>query len=201
MEDNMLDWETRYCAGDTPWDKGAPAPALEEVHKGGGFPEGATILVPGCGYGRDVVWLAKKACRVIGLDVSAEAVRGAQERAGKSEVVKGAEFVIGNLFDEGWTGGRRFDVIWEHTCFCAISPKQRDAYVEAVYRLLKPGGVLVGLFFAFGDDQDGPPFKADVETLHRYFKKCFTLEWERRPERFFPTREGQELLMCWKKEG
>ena len=58
----------------------------------------------------------------------------------------------------------------------------------------------LGAFFAFGDDEKGPPFKTNIDTLHRHFEKYFTLEWERRPKRFFPTREGQEWLMCWSRK-
>ncbi|WP_353617220.1 hypothetical protein [Synechococcus sp. FACHB-909] len=37
--------------------------------------------------------------------------------------------------------------IVEHTCFCAIDPGRRDAYIATVCRLLAPGGWLLGLFW------------------------------------------------------
>ncbi|MCP5537336.1 MAG: methyltransferase domain-containing protein [Akkermansiaceae bacterium] len=197
MAESASDWNQRYLQGDTPWDKGEAAPALAELLENGDFSNNMKVLVPGCGYGHDVAAIAKAGCKAVGLDISESAVAGAK----LANPGEGISYVVADFFypvngEEG-----RYDAIWEHTCFCAIQPGQRDAYVDAAYRLLKPGGVLFGVFFAFSDepDADGPPFKTDIETIHHHFVRRFTLGWERRPARAFPTREGQEWLMCWRR--
>ena len=52
----MTDWEARYQAGETPWEKGEAAPPLIELL--GKLEKPAwgrgPILVPGCGFGHDV---------------------------------------------------------------------------------------------------------------------------------------------------
>ena len=48
-----MDWEERYESGDTPWEKGAPAPPLLEWLDSRGSIRG-DVLVPGCGSGYDV---------------------------------------------------------------------------------------------------------------------------------------------------
>ncbi len=191
------DWNEDYLAGDTPWDAGAPSPALLEVIHTGELHAGAEVLVPGCGYGHDVRALAEAGCIVTGLDISERALAGAR----LANSVEGANYREGDLLDPGLAGLKRYDVIWEHTCFCAIMPDERDAYVDAVYHLLKPGGLLLGVFFAFAEepDKEGPPFKTNVETIHRHLGRRFKLEWERRPGQSFASREGEELLMCWKR--
>jgi len=35
-----------------------------------------------------------------------------------------------------------FDWIFEHTLFCAIDPSERELYVKAVLRWLKPGALI-----------------------------------------------------------
>jgi len=45
---------------------------------------------------------------------------------------------------------------FEHTLFCAIQPAERDAYVSAVLRWLKPM-VITGREL-YDPDKDGPPF-------------------------------------------
>jgi|TARA_B110000908_G_scaffold141316_1_gene168874 SAM-dependent methyltransferase len=196
VEKAACDWNQRYLDGDTPWDKGLASPALEEIIADGHIPVGSDVLIPGCGYGHDVRVIAETGCVAVGMDISESAVAGAKlEHKGTA-----AMFEWGDLFDPSLAEKKCYDIIWEHTCFCAILPEQRDAYVEAVHRLLKPHGVLIAVFFAFGDDEKGPPFKTNIDTLHRHFEKYFTLEWERRPKRFFPTREGQEWLMCWSRK-
>lgn len=195
LEREPSDWNQRYLDGDVPWDKGEAAPALIEVLDEEVLGQGNHVLVPGCGYGHDARAIADAGHRVTGLDISESAVSGAKLANGCDGLV----FELGDLFDPALAEKCRYDVIWEHTCFCAIFPEQRDDYVKAVHRLLQPGGVLVGVFFAFGDDESGPPFMTNIETLHRHFGECFTLEWERRPKSSFPNREGEEWLMCWRR--
>jgi SAM-dependent methyltransferase len=201
MKTTVPDWNERYLNDDSPWDKGAAAPALGEILDKGYFPKGVEVLVPGCGLGHDARAIVSAGYRATGMDIAPLAV---QKARAMTEDIAGevhAEFVQGDLFDPSLAEKKRYDAIWEHTCFCAILPEQRDAYVEAAYRLLKPRGVLVGVFFAFGEEEAGPPYKTNVKALHRQFEKHFTLEWERRPELFFPSREGIEWLMCWRRKG
>ena len=41
----------------------------------------------------------------------------------------------------------KFDYIIEQTCFCAIHPSRRQEYERLVKKLLKPDGLLIGLWF------------------------------------------------------
>ena len=196
MTNEQRDWNQDYAVGRTPWDKGAPSPALIEVIGSGELASGSEVLVPGCGYGHDVGALAKAGCRVTGLDISQLALKEAK----KLNRADGASYVLADFFDPTLSESKRYDVIWEHTCFCAITPDQRGRYVDVAHRLLKPDGVLIGVFFAFAHDPegDGPPYKTNIETIERHFEKCFTLEWGRLPLNHYPTREGEEWLMCWR---
>ena len=74
-----------------------------------------------------------------------------------------------DLFDEtaltaaGISAGSLQGVL-EHTCFCAIDPAQREAYLDTVARLLAPGGWLLGLFWCH-PRLDGPPWGSDPALL------------------------------------
>lgn len=191
------DWDRDYSTGDTPWDAGEPSPALLEVIAKGELPAGVDVLVPGCGYGHDVRALAEAGCKVTGLDISETAIAGARMANG----TVGADYRTGDFFDPAWVREKRYDVIWEHTCFCAIMPGERDAYVDAAHRLLKPGGLLLGVFFAFAEEPDleGPPFKTNAATICQHLGRRFTLEWDRRPKQSYANRQGEELLMSWRR--
>ena len=52
----------------------------------------------------------------------------------------------------------------EHTCFCAIDPARRPAYLDAVVRLLAPGGWLLALFWCH-DRPGGPPWGSEAAEL------------------------------------
>ena len=143
MAMEQRDWNQDYLEGHTPWDKGAPSPSLLEVITSGELPVESEVLVPGCGYGHDVRALAQAGCRVTGLDVSATALATAK----LANSIDGARYQEADFFDAELAREKRYDVIWEHTCFCAITPDQRDDYVDAAHRLLVPQGSADRSFF------------------------------------------------------
>ena len=62
-----------------------------------------------------------------------------------------------------------YDFLFEHTCFCAIDPSQRDAYAAAAARWLKPGGQFLAVHYMLPPDEDGPPFGTDREEILERF--------------------------------
>lgn len=190
--EDPVEWEARYVAGDTPWDRGA-APPLQEFlrdhHVSG------EVLVPGCGTGHDVRLLASGGARVIGIDFSETALAMARSHA----PVAGERYEKVDLFalPEAWTG--RFDWVVEHTCFCAIPPARRADYVTAVSRVLKRGGSLLAVFFLDPGVDKGPPHGASKEEIAGLFNPFFELEREWLPGSTFEGREGRELCQLRKK--
>ncbi len=88
-----------------------------------------------------------------------------------------------------------FEWIFEHTLFCAIQPNERDDYVRAVLRWLKPGGQYLAVNYLI-PDEDGPPFGTTREELLRRFSPHFDLIKEWVP-RSYPNRTGLELMLWW----
>jgi len=181
----MSNWELLYSLGDTPWEKGAPHPALLEW-LGRNEIAGRT-LAPGCGFGHDVRALAEAGAQVLGVDIAPSAIR----RAMAFPPVGNERYQLGDIFDFGGTG--EFDWVVEHTCFCAIPPERRPEYVQSVRKLLRPGGKLLGIFF-LELGEDGPPFGSSIEELDALFSPVFDLieEWTSVPT--YPGREGLEIM-------
>lgn len=185
------DWEAHYQAGDTPWDKGAPSPGLVDFLAQ--TPLSGRGLVPGCGAGHDVRALAAGGEEVVGLDVAASAIRRAESfsKAGNER------YVLGDLFNLPPELRGAFDWVWEHTCFCAIDPASRAAYVEAVAGALRPRGHLLAIFYldpGHDDPNDGPPFGVSIAELDALFAPRFELVREWLPERAYAGREGREWM-------
>ena len=185
------DWESHYQQKDTPWEKGAPSPGLVDFLAA--EPVRGRVLVPGCGFGHDVRALAATADEVVGLDLAPSAVKAA-ERLPKVGVER---YVQGDLFALPPAMRGAFDWVFEHTCFCAIDPAQRPAYVEAVAGALQPGGRLLAVFYLDPGNTspgEGPPFEVSVAELDRLFLPRFTLLREWLPQRAYPGREGREWM-------
>lgn len=197
----MTDWEQRYQAGDTPWEKGMPAPPLLEllelrpleIWKGG------PVLVPGCGTGHDVRALAARGLQVTGVDLAESAVRLARGHGPVGNEV----YEKGDFLSPEWAAGRSFGAIWEHTCFCAIDPERRADYARAAAAVLKDGGLLAGVFFLTpydpGEPQDGPPYGATVEEIDCHFSPWFLRIDAWTPGRAYPGREGREWLALYRR--
>ena len=199
----MTDWEDQYRRGETPWDKGAPAPPLVDFLARASLH--GDILVPGCGLGHDVRALASQPMppgetRVLGVDVSSAAIRAAEAVPPAGE----ESYRVGDLFALPAEIVGAFDWVVEHTCFCAIDPARRSDYVRAVHAALRPGGRLLAIFYLNphdpGEDRTGPPFESNVAELDELFSPWFTRLEEYRPARSYPGREGRELVRLLEKK-
>lgn len=185
------DWEAHYRRGETPWDKGAPCPGLIDFLAA--EPMRGRVLVPGCGLGHDVRALAGTAEEVVGLDIAPSALRAARA----FPAVWRERYAFGDLFALPPRLRGTFDWVWEHTCFCAIDPAQRAAYVEAVAGALHAGGQVLAIFYLEPGQErpeDGPPFGVTPGELDALFSPRFRLVRTWWPARAYPGREGREQM-------
>lgn len=195
---NETDWEALYQAGDTHWDKGGASPGLVDflaAHPD--LPRG-TVLVPGCGKGHDARAWAGAGFTVTGMDLAPSAIRLSQDETGgdsRSSSLQ-AEFRLGNFLE--LDPFARFDWIFEHTLFCAISPARRDEYVQALMRWLKPAGQFLAVHYMLRD-AEGPPFGCTQQELMERFSPHFELKQGWVP-RSYPNRTGLELMLWWQRK-
>jgi SAM-dependent methyltransferase len=184
-------WESRYHQSDTGWDLGGPSAPLKA------YIEQLTdkdlrILIPGAGRAYEAEHLHRLGFRnVFVIDLTDAPYADLLARC--PDFPK-EHLLVGDLFQhEG-----QYDRIIEQTCFCAIDPSLRAAYVKKMHALLEPGGKLVGVLF---DDPhpakgpDGPPFggsKAEYEALFKPFFPGVTFT----PcHNSIPPRAGRELWL------
>lgn len=142
-------WDRRYLEADTPWDKGQPHPSLARVLarlESCDAPANGIlrVLVPGCGRGHDARELARRFPDVLAVDFSREALAEAERQEVNPPGLRFAEADFLAPPDE-WSA--EFDLIFEHTCFCAIEPSTRPQYADSCQKILRPGGLLAGFFF------------------------------------------------------
>lgn len=194
-----MDWNQRYADGDTPWDKGAAAPPLQELLQ---LPEAArwfgdrAVIVPGCGSGHDVRLIAAHLDNpVIGLDIAPLAIERARTHSSAGNI----HYLCADWFEYAHEGPPP-SAVFEHTCFCAIDPDMRAEYVSTAARILPAGSHLVGVFFLNTGDDEGPPWPSSVTGLRALFEPFFELCLSRVPSDAYPGREGCELSMVWRRK-
>lgn len=199
------DWQQHYLEGHMPWDKGEAAPPLIDWITKNPNQLAGKILVPGCGRGHDVRAIAmnQPEAEVIGLDISPKAL----EMAAAYPNAGSEKYIVDDLFTlspDAWQ--EQFDWVWEHTCFCAIDPEQRDNYVQSIYQLLKPNGNFLAVFYLNPYDNEhrrggGPPHGCSIEELHQRFCESgsFSIVDQYVPSASYPGRENLELMIHFKK--
>jgi methyl halide transferase len=192
-----IDWDARYVAGDTPWDKGGAHPALLARLKN--LRMTGRVLVPGCGAGHDVRAIAAGgAAFVLGLDVAPSALNLARSfPKAENEFYQEGDFLTGNAVPPG-----SFDVLFEHTCLCAIPPERRADYVRAAATALRDGGLLLAVFFTNPENPnpDSPPFRCDLAEMTLLFSKDFEMLKTSAAIPTYSEREGRETLCLLRKK-
>lgn len=187
-------WENRYQTGDMPWEKGMPSPGLVDWLSGHQALPRASVCVPGCGTGHDAAAWAGAGFQVFACDLAPSAVRLTSERLKKMGLHATVE--RRNFLSD--PPAAQFDWLFEHTLFCAIDPKQRDDYVRAVTRWIKPQGQYLAVNYLI-PDTEGPPFGTTREELWNRFSASFDLIEEWVP-RSYPNRTGLERMLWWRKK-
>lgn len=172
-------WDERYAAGKTPWDYGGVPPQLKQYLEA--RPAGGRALIPGCGSGHEMAAFYEAGYDVTAVDFAPAAVE--QARANLGPLLAERVFV-GDYFTFDF-GAAPFDVIYERTFLCALPPDLRPQYVARMAELLKPGGVLVGLFF-LGEEQGGPPFQLHAADEAKLFAPRFVLVQDQPAAEPFP---------------
>ena len=193
----MTDWQKQYAAGQTPWDRGAPAPAL--LHYLSTNPVTGRVLVPGCGTGHDVKALALAGtAEVTGLDLAPLAVERARRLVAGTPRT---EVLLGDLFTLCHTPelAGHFDLVWEHTCYCAIPPDQRSEMVRLWRRMLHEQGQLLAVFFVM-EKRVGPPFGTTEWEVRKHLEKYFHFLFWSRWRMSIESRQGRELFVLAKKK-
>lgn len=188
--DHSTFWEDHYAHGRMPWDLGQPAPALVAWLEQSPAHTGRAIVL-GAGRGHDAIALAKAGYAVTAVDFSKTALNEARALAEAEEA--DITWLERDIFDLLPDHAGRYDLVAEHTCFCAIDPARRKAYVELVQRLLKPGGQLVAVFFTH-HEPGGPPYATTAEEVRKRFGAAFTIATLAPAPASVPAREGLETF-------
>lgn len=183
-------WSQIYQTETPGWELNQASPVFTEMMQRLKLPR-SRVLVLGCGTGNDAAEFAKHGHIVTAVDFSDDALAKAKEKYGHLPALKFEKhdaFALPESFDHS------FDVIVEHTCFCAIPPDKRNELISVWRRCLAPGGHLLAILFTM-ERRSAPPFGGSEweyrERLKKYFHFLFWGRWQNSIDR----RQGKELFI------
>lgn len=193
-------WGERYRAADTPWDLGGAHPELlarlaEELAVPKDARAGRRALVAGCGRGHDALALSDAGWRVIAVDFvdpsGGELDRRLRERGGEFRRADALSLDV----------DAPFDLIFEHTFFCAIDPARRADWGSSMRRALAVGGRLAALVFPVDkpEAEGGPPFGVSVAQIQAALGADFELAVDEAARRTVSRRTWPERWAVWRR--
>ena len=149
--------------------------------------------MPGAGNGYEVEYLYNKGfSNTFLLDFSQKAIASFKKRC--------AEFPNENIVCQDFFKHEgRYDLIVEQTFFSSLSKTQRKSYVNQVYRLLLPGGKLMGLLFNHEFTYDYPPFGGTTDEYRKLFSPFRFMVFETAYNSIKPRRNREVFFILEKK--
>ena len=131
-------WETHWRQVDGHGAEREIVPNPYLARETGGLAPG-TALDAGCGEGTEAIWLARAGWQVTAVDISAEALSRASERAtGMGAPPDRVEWVKADL--GAWEPGRRFDLVTTHYAHPAMPQLE---FYERISEWVAPRGTLL----------------------------------------------------------
>jgi SAM-dependent methyltransferase len=184
-------WDERFERGFTPWERGGVPQDLQRFV--GGSERPLVTLIPGCGSGHDLAFLAAQGWDATAIDFSPAAVAMAREVAGQWS----ARVVEADFFT--FQPAQRLDLIYERAFLCAMPRMLWPQVATRWAELLAPGSLLAGFFF-FDDVAKGPPFGINPEQLDELLSPYFDCIEDAHVSDSIPVFAGKERWMVWRRK-
>ncbi len=186
-------WLQRWREGRIGWHHESVMPLLEKHWPELGAPRGSRVLVPLCGKTLDMLWLAQRGLRVLGVEISPVAIESflaenrlhARTRGGpdgiRYEVTNpiegGIEIINNDLFALDPAVFATCAAFYDRAATIALPAAVRERMAGEVYAKLPAGsrGLLIVLDYP-QHEKEGPPFAVDETEVHRLFAADWKIE-------------------------
>lgn len=181
-------WQQRWQQGQTGFHQDRPTPLLEQYWSEVFAPKGCRVLVPLCGKSLDLLWLAERGHRVLGVELSPIAVQqfftehrmtpgihvspsGTHYSCGPIEVVVGDAFAL----EDGLLASCQ--AVFDRAALIALPPEMRRQYAYRVYARMAPGtrALVVDLEYP-QEEKQGPPFSVDAAEMRALFGERWAVD-------------------------
>ena len=181
-------WRQRWQRGELGWHEDDFNRHLAEHWPGLGVALGARVFVPLSGKSLDMLWLAGRGHRVLGVEISEVAAVAFCDENGLSPRVTDEppfrryamdeiEILVGDFFD--LTPAHLADVgaVYDRASLIALPPAMRPRYAEHLTALL-PAGVQSLLITLDYDParMAGPPFAVAADEVRTLFSPAFDID-------------------------
>ena len=149
---------------------------------------GTKIFVPLCGKSRDMVWLASRGHRVIGVELSALAIEQffaenqlipERKSAANHQIYSAGAFEIwcGDIFSLPAEELGDVAAVYDRASLIALPPGMQTRYAGFMQATLPAATPILLLTLTYDQSKmDGPPFSVPVENVRKLYSDGFDIE-------------------------
>jgi len=181
-------WRLRWQRGELGWHEDAFNRHLSEHWPGLEVTPTRQVFVPLCGKSLDMLWLAGRGHRVLGVEISelaAEAFcrengltpRVTDESPFRRYTMDEIEILVGDFFDLTPNHLRQIGAVYDRASVIALPPEIRPAYAEHLAALLAAD--VPSLLITLDYDptrMSGPPFAVTADEVRALFAPAFEID-------------------------
>lgn len=181
-------WRSRWQEGQIGFHQADVNPGLVEYWPALGVEPSDRVLVPLCGKSLDMWWLRKRGHRVLGVELSAIAVRDFFAAAELSPTVtrtdrfevseaEGVRILQGDFFDLRAEDLKDVRGVYDRAALIALPPNLRLAYARSLAEKL-PRSVRILLICLESSKSGigGPPFSVEEKEVRELYEPGFKVE-------------------------
>lgn len=181
-------WQQRWHDGQIGFHQDRTTPLLEEYWAALALPTGSRVFVPLAGKSLDMLWLAARGHRVLGVELSRIAVEQFFDenglrpeirttRLGEHYVSGEIELILGDAFALGADTLADCAGVYDRAALIALPADMRRRYAAELYAKLPTGcrGLLITLEYPQHEKQ-GPPFSVTKDEVHGLYDAGWAVE-------------------------
>ena len=135
-------WDRDYEAHERIWGEGPSelaVAALKHLAAGASGDWLPQLIDIGCGYGRDALYISERfRCGIVGIDLSPKAI----EIASNAARAAGTKNVTFRCCDFAELDSGAYDIVFLSNVYQILRKDERQTLLQAISRILKPGGRL-----------------------------------------------------------
>ncbi|MEH6386516.1 MAG: thiopurine S-methyltransferase [Pseudomonas profundi] len=177
-------WHERWERGETGFHKADINPLLSRWWPSLELAAGSAVWVPLCGKSLDMIWLAERGHRVIGVELSRTALEAFAEEAGISLQWQACgqfseaqahpyRFYCGDYFALSEEHVASVAGVYDRAALIALPEPMRADYVEHMRRILPAGWKMLLVTLDYPQhERPGPPFAVSDNEVRRLFAGC-----------------------------